>query len=132
MPRPAGASRPWRASEFLRAAPRTLYVPIPVLTRDPRAFSHLTHPQDAREPAARGKLGRAGPTLLAEGSPQRAFRTAVRALRNGKGTLAANAFAREARWYESAGLWLLALHARQDEELARGTVNRRGRLPVRR
>ena len=103
-----------RASEFLRAVPRTLLVPIGILSDRPTSFSHLTFARDFSGPSPRGKVGRSRRSTLVLGPPKRRYREghAYRASRNL--ARAARAFAAEARWYSDAGFPILAWHALDD------------------
>jgi molybdenum cofactor guanylyltransferase len=127
-PRSGLLGRPWRASELLRAPSRTLFVPVGLLTRRPRTFSHLTFPGDAVQPVLRGDPRRRSVSRLAGPTPKRAYRLGVRAWMAGERLAAAHEFDREASWYRRSGLWLLALHAYEDAALARGTLNPRARF----
>jgi molybdopterin-guanine dinucleotide biosynthesis protein A len=122
---------PHRASEFLRAAPRTMLVPISALSPHPRSFSHITYPSDLHHPARRGVVGGSTPIREVAGAPKRWYRAAHAALTSAQTTAAALAFVREARWYENAGLPILARHALDDateaERQAPGAVGSRPR-----
>ena len=104
----------WRASEFLRAVPRTLLVPVPALTDRPMTFSHVTFPSDLRQPAPRGVAGSGTDDRLIEGVPKRAHARAWGFEHRRDPTRAHRAFIEESRWYEAAGLPLLARHAWAD------------------
>jgi molybdenum cofactor guanylyltransferase len=142
-----------RASEFLRALPRTLLVPVAALTRRPDTFAHLTFPSDVERPGARGVAGPRTLPEMIEGSPKRWYHVAHDSWGIGRIAQAAHAFAAESRWYRDADLPILARHARNDARQAaagkrgvaartdlrrrrlpfpghdgRATVNRRGRL----
>ena len=113
VPRPApGGSL--RASEFLRAAPRTLWVPVSALTSDPREFAHLTYPTDRDRPSPRGRLGEGDPMREIVGSPKAAYRNAIRAFARGDHAIARLEFERESLWYQSAWLPRLSEHAARD------------------
>lgn len=103
-----------RASEFLRAAPRTLFVPISALSPRPESFSHVTYPSDLRRPALRGAVGGSAPVREVAGIPKRWYRAAQAARSEGRLEAAAHAFIRESLWYENAGLPMLARHALDD------------------
>jgi molybdopterin-guanine dinucleotide biosynthesis protein A len=122
---PLGESlRPsWRASEFLRAAPRTLLVPVSALSRRPRSFAHLTYRSDLSRPSARGTPGARVRPLRISGYPKQRYLEAQAHRRAGRRQESAKAFGQEARWYATAGLRLLARHAFEDAVEALGTVN---------
>jgi molybdopterin-guanine dinucleotide biosynthesis protein A len=122
LPWRAGSSIPssWRASEFLRAVPRTLLVPVHTLTAHPGSFSHLTYPSDLHRPMLRGRPGQRASSRIIEGDPKQSYRVANEALRTSDLTRAAEAFAAESRWYGRAGLPILARHATDDAEHAAG------------
>jgi len=103
-----------RASEFLRAVPRTLFVPVPLLSDRPKSFSHLTYPSDVENPPERGRAGRSKVPRLVAGAPKHWYRLAQTALRSGRYADAARAFSAESRWYARANLPLLAQHASAD------------------
>jgi molybdopterin-guanine dinucleotide biosynthesis protein A len=113
-----------RASEFLRAAPRTGLIPIAALTDRPVGFAHLTYASDLTRPRRRGSLR--GPARLRTiaGPPKRAYRQAHAQTARGRWADAARAFRRESRWYDREGLPLLSRHALDDAYRASGTVNR--------
>jgi molybdopterin-guanine dinucleotide biosynthesis protein A len=113
----------WRASEFLRAVPRTLLAPVGALTRHPGSFSHITFPSDLHRPALRGRPGRRMVDRIVEGTPKHSYRIAHDALRTSDVSRAAEAFGDESRWYERVGLQLLARHAQEDAEQAIGGVS---------
>jgi molybdopterin-guanine dinucleotide biosynthesis protein A len=121
LDRPAGV----RATEFLRAAPTTLIVPISQLTQTPRTFSHLTYPTDLRAPAARGVLDGSRALSTVRGVPKRAYSAAYACRARHEDTRARHAFRREARWYAAAGLPGLSAHATEDAD---ATINRTRRL----
>jgi len=114
-----------RASEFLRAVPTTLVVPISELTRSPGTFAHLTYPRDRTEPAWRGSASRVRRRTIVEGRPKRYYFAARQARAAGDGPTAERSFRSESRWYARAELPILARHAEDD---ARATVNRPRRL----
>jgi molybdopterin-guanine dinucleotide biosynthesis protein A len=116
LPWRPGLSMPpsWRASEFLRAVPRTLLVPMDALTGVAGSFSHVTYPADLEHPGVRGRLGRGTESRMVEGVPKASYRSAHVAQRMGDIPRAAGAFASESHWYEDAGLALLARHAEHD------------------
>ena len=114
-----------RASEFLRAVPRTLVVPISRLTTDPGTFAHLTYPGDAVRRRWRGAAVRSARPRVIEGSPKASYAAAHRAYATAEFARAERAFIAESRWYAGAVLPLLARHAEDD---ARATVNRGRRL----
>jgi molybdopterin-guanine dinucleotide biosynthesis protein A len=118
MRRPDGSLR---ASEFLRAAPRTLLVPISRLTVRPGSFAHVTVPADLTRRRRRGEVRGRTRTRLVAGAPKRSYRAAHHRLARGETGPAARAFGSEATWYRRARLPLLAAHARED---SRATVNR--------
>lgn len=103
-----------RASEFLRAVPRTLLVPVAGLSSRPRSFSHLTYPSDRKRPPLRGTIKSSSPTVVVEGLPKRQYTEAHAHLRAGRHDEAARCFLRESRWYATAGLGRLAEHALKD------------------
>ena len=103
-----------RASEFLRASPRTLLVSISTLTDRPESFSHVTYPTDVQRPALRGRAGPPRTDRGIEGVPKRWYGVAQAAWSAGSLREAARAFAKESRWYERAGLGLLAWHSLLD------------------
>jgi molybdopterin-guanine dinucleotide biosynthesis protein A len=107
-----------RASVYLRAAPRTLLVPIAALSSRPVSFSHLTCPSDVERPAPRGEAGHATRARLVEGVPKRRYHEARAHLMSGRRPEAARDFAAESRWYATEGLRLLARHALMDAEEA--------------
>jgi molybdopterin-guanine dinucleotide biosynthesis protein A len=107
-----------RASEYLRALPRTLCVPVGSLTDRTETFSHLNRPTDRELPSPRGTLGLAPPTRIVAGTPKRSYATAHEALLGGDRVTAAREFRRESRWYERAGLTVLARHAAADADRA--------------
>jgi len=110
---------PRRASEFLRAASRTLMVPIPMLTDRPRSFAHVTRPDDLRRPPLRaGFERRMGTIQEVAGATKGSYRRAHRARRAGRWDDCASAFRAEANGYTIAGFPLLALHARDDARAA--------------
>ena len=109
-----------RASEFLRASPRTLLVSISTLTDRPESFSHVTYPTDAQRPALRGRAGPPRTDREIEGAPKRWYGMAQAAWSAGSLREAARAFAKESRWYEGAGLGLLAWHSLLDASHAAG------------
>jgi molybdopterin-guanine dinucleotide biosynthesis protein A len=115
---PARPPSSWRASEFLRAAPRTLLVPVAALTDRPEVFSHVTFPSDLEHPAPRGQVGRRKLPWIVDGFPKRCYREGHAARLEGDLALAARLFAEESRWYENAGLSLFALHALDDARSA--------------
>jgi molybdopterin-guanine dinucleotide biosynthesis protein A len=110
-----------RASVFLRAAARTLLVPVGSLTNRPRVFLHLTRPGDLLRPTPRGGAGSRADPWRVVGAPKDAYASATRHNAEGNFAAAAGAFSSEARWYRAAGLPLLARHAENDAE---ATVNR--------
>lgn len=121
-----------RASEFLRAVPRTLLVPVVALSDRPTTFAHLTFPADLRRPRARGTAGGVVRTRLVEGAPKRWYRRAQRGLASGRLKDAARAFRGEAEWYARAHLTLLAQHARDDAaraEQVRPAIHRTDAAP---
>lgn len=103
-----------RASEFLRAVPRTILVPVRRLSDDPRSFSHLTYPSDVDRPPLRGRAGRSARVRVIVGTPKRWYRAAGVHLRAHRPLEAAHAFLAESRWYARANLPLLAQHALED------------------
>jgi molybdopterin-guanine dinucleotide biosynthesis protein A len=119
---------PARASGFLRAAPRTLVVPVSVLTSDPRSFRHLTHRSDLKHPARRGGPGPWNRPRTIAGEPKRQYARAQAFRARGRLRLAANAFRAEADWYGLASLPILARHALADaaEAERRASPRRRG------
>lgn len=121
----------WRASEFLRAAPRTVFIPIAGLTAHPHSFSHITFVKDLTRPTLRGVIERNDPEVIVEGTPKRSYQRAHAALQRGDPREAARRFTDEARWYERTGLPILAQHAQADATRARspegrGTAGRGG------
>ncbi|HXQ79321.1 MAG TPA: nucleotidyltransferase family protein, partial [Thermoplasmata archaeon] len=108
------APRVRRASEFLRAAPRTLLVPVGALTNRPKSFSHLTFRADLRHPSLRGQNVGSGRVRELAGAPKARYRKGVDARSAGRVHEAADAFVAEARWYDRAGLGLLAAHSLAD------------------
>ncbi len=121
-----------RASDFVRAAERTVVVPVASLTSTSRALAHVTYRSDLRAPPVRGPRTPRGRIQIIEGVPKRFHREAFRLLQRGRGEAAARSFAREADWYESAGFPRLARHARDDAAGALGTVNAPDRVRRRR
>lgn len=109
-----GASSARRASEFLRAAPRTLLVPVGALTRRGETFSHVTVPSDLVRPAVRGVLGRSSRPCTIVGTPKWAYRRGHSRRAAGELEEASREFEREALWYSSAGWPFLARHALED------------------
>ena len=108
--------RSWRASEFLRAVPRTLLISVATITDRPATFSHVTFPSDLRRPTARGPSGPQAADRVVEGVPKRHYAAAHGALARGDGERAARSFAQEGRWYSDATLPLLAQHAMDDSK----------------
>jgi molybdopterin-guanine dinucleotide biosynthesis protein A len=104
----------WRASEFLRAVPRTLVVPVGALTSRPGSFAHVTYHEDLLRPAPRGESGPTSTGRIIEGLPKRWYATAHTAQFQGDSARAARAFTEEGRWYRNAGLALLGRHAAAD------------------
>ena len=119
-----------RASEFLRALPRTWVVPIPTLTRHPLSFAHLTVPADLARPRARGTSGPWIRPATVAGSPKRWYRRGHELRAAGRGAESERSFRKEAAWYDAAVLPLLARHARADA--ASATPYRPGRGAPRR
>jgi molybdopterin-guanine dinucleotide biosynthesis protein A len=115
---PARPPPSWRASEFLRAAPRTLLVPVAALTDRPEVFSHVTFPSDLDHPPLRGHVGRRKLPRMVDGFPKHCYWEAQAARLERDMALAARLFAEESRWYENAGLSLFALHALDDARRA--------------
>jgi molybdopterin-guanine dinucleotide biosynthesis protein A len=115
---------PRRASEFLRAAPRTLFVPAELLTRSPRSFAHVTHRSDLEAPPPRGSLGHRRRSRLVRGAPKRAYWKAQALRARGDREGAARAFRAEARWYDREGLFRLARHASDDARRLGGNAPR--------
>jgi molybdopterin-guanine dinucleotide biosynthesis protein A len=103
-----------RASEFLRAAPRTLLVPVHELSNRPGSFSHVTTRQDLESPSLRGRFDRSSVILEVAGTPKRWYRTAQTARSSRDYGSATRAFRAESRWYERNGLALLARHSSDD------------------
>jgi len=103
-----------RASEFLRAVPRTVLIPVRLLTQAPRSFSHVTYPSDLVRPAMRGRAGKSARVRVVEGAPKRWYHAARSQLRAGRPLDAVQAFLAESRWYSRANLPLLAQHAFED------------------
>lgn len=125
-----GDVRSWagrRASEFLRALPRTRVVPLSTLTHRPISFAHLTFRSDLRRPRARGSPGPWTRPRTIEGEPKQWYRRAHLSRAAGRGAESERAFLREAAWYDKAVLPLLADHARSDA--TRATSYRPGRGP---
>jgi molybdopterin-guanine dinucleotide biosynthesis protein A len=112
-----------RASEFLRAPPSTLLVPVSRLTARPRTFSHLSVRADVDRPGLRGALSASDRPRRIAGFPKEKYVEGQRQLRAGRRSAASRAFAAEARWYFRAGLPNLAAHAAAD---ARRVASRRG------
>jgi molybdopterin-guanine dinucleotide biosynthesis protein A len=113
--------RSWRASEFLRAVPRTLLVSVAALTNRPESFSHLTLPEDLQHPAARGEAGSGTSDRIVAGIPKRAYRAAQAARVQRDWVGSAREFTEESRWYAGAGLTLLARHAASDATMVLAT-----------
>jgi molybdopterin-guanine dinucleotide biosynthesis protein A len=109
-----GVPASWRASEFLRAVPQTLLVPVAALSSRPDTFSHVTVPDDLKSPPARGRAGSTKSIRVLDGAPKMFYRTGQAERRRGNAARAAQAFAAESHWYARAGLSLLARHARDD------------------
>ncbi|MGI0071899.1 MAG: nucleotidyltransferase family protein [Thermoplasmata archaeon] len=104
-----------RASELLRAAPRTLLVPITALTERPESFAHVTYRSDVRRPGPRGTSGSTGRRARTiAGVPKAAYREAQRHRSAGREADAARLFRQESGWYAAAGLRILARHALDD------------------
>lgn len=114
LPRRGPRSDSLRASEFLRAAPRTLLVPIPRLTRRPLTFAHITRPADLTRPRFRGRPGPTRDERLIVGEPKVHYRAAHHLLSLGQNEEARQAFVLESEWYSHAGFPLLASHAMRD------------------
>jgi len=109
-------SRGRRASEILRAVPRTCFVPVRALSRRPRSFSHLTRPSDVDHPPLRGSWTGSSRSFVAGGFPKREYHRAHAALRAGRSLQAGLSFVRESLWYAQAGLDLFARQALDDAE----------------
>lgn len=107
-----------RASEFLRAAPRTLLVPIAELSARPESFSHVTYRPDLVSPSPRGRTSATATVREVDGFPKGRYRAAHTARSAGEDAAAADAFLEESRWYEEAGLGLLARHCWDDARLS--------------
>jgi molybdopterin-guanine dinucleotide biosynthesis protein A len=128
--------RGMRASEFLRAVPRTLLVPLATLTRRPGSFAHLTVPSDLEHAARRGTWGPLARERIVQGWPKRWHADGLRFGSSGRWWAATGAFASEWRWYARHGLSGLARHSLADavraatrtssEPQRLGTVNRAG------
>jgi molybdenum cofactor guanylyltransferase len=114
LPSGGPRSESLRASEFLRAAPRTLLIPIPRLTRRPLSFAHVTRPSDLTRPRFRGRPGPARDERLIVGEPKVHYRAAHHLLTLGDNERARQAFVLESEWYTHAGYPLLASHAMRD------------------
>jgi molybdenum cofactor guanylyltransferase len=114
LPREGPGFLSLRASEFLRAAPRTLLIPIPRLTRRPLSFAHVTRPSDLSHPRFRGRPGIARDERLVVGEPKVHYRAAHHLRAIGEDARAREAFVLESQWYGQAGLPLLASHAMRD------------------
>ncbi|MFZ1023420.1 MAG: nucleotidyltransferase family protein, partial [Thermoplasmata archaeon] len=114
LPRGSPRSTNLRASEFLRAAPRTLLVPISRLTRRPLSFAHVTRPSDLARPRFRGRPGPARDERLVVGEPKVHYRAAHHLLSIGENERARQTFVLESEWYGRAGFPLLASHAMRD------------------
>jgi len=108
------APRVRRASEFLRAAPRTLLVPVAELTNRPKSFSHVTFRADLLHPSLRGQNVGSDRVRELAGAPKVRYRKGVDARSAGHVREATDAFVAEARWYDRAGLGLLAAHSLAD------------------
>jgi len=111
-----------RASEFLRAVPRTLLIPVRRLTDRPASFAHLTVPRDVHRPVARGDLRGSTRCRVVAGPTKASYRAAQAARSAGRPTAAAIAFADESRRYARAGFSILAWHALDDAMLIAGAV----------
>jgi molybdopterin-guanine dinucleotide biosynthesis protein A len=127
VPPPRASDR--RASEILRAVPRTLFVPAHRLSSTPRCFSHLTRPTDVRVPSSRGFSSADSLPILVDGPPKRNYARAQRDLRSGDSIHASRSFLAESLWYAGAGLEGIADHALSDA-LACGPSGRRGASAV--
>ncbi len=114
LPPRDGVGTAIRASEFLRAVPRTLLVPIASITPHPLSFGHVTRPSDLARPSFRGQAGRSRQEQTIEGEPKTLYRAAHRLLSLGDGERARATFVLEAHWYEQARLRILASHAMRD------------------
>ena len=131
-PRDAWVSAELRASELLRAVPRTALVPVGRLSTDAGSFGHLTVRADLERPTPRGVIGRGSSVRLVGAAPKRAYRDAHAQLAAGDRAGASASFRSEAEWYARADVPILARHARTDadriaREVNRGSAPRRDR-----
>jgi molybdopterin-guanine dinucleotide biosynthesis protein A len=116
---PSASALPRRASELLRAAPRTGLVPVRTVSDAPGSFAHVTFRADLEDPSPRGTVHAAVRDRVVAGGVKLDYLRACRARARGDGETAGGAFLHEAGWYARAGWPFLARHALDD---ARGCI----------
>ncbi len=114
-----------RPMDFLRLSPALVLVPAARLSVNRRCFLSVNTPADVRRRPTRLRLGAKEREIRVPPAAARWFRRALYAVAHANLAAAAEAFAREARVYQSAGVTHLELHALADVSWARRAIRRR-------